>query len=222
MSSYSPEQYEKDFPPSDKDKDKDKRAKAWQCALDIRKFEIDLYWKRATYFWAFIATSFAGFLAVQASGAEDKQVLSVVLSCVGVVFSLAWVCVNWGSKYWQENWENHVYLLEDDVTGPLFKVVLDRPDPTTLKEWKDWITAPKPYSVSRINQIISYYVSLLWVCLLFYSVYKAGVSIFLFGIIIISALACTLFFYAGKRNQDSFYPKATKQGIKISIDRTDS
>jgi len=29
--------------------------------LDIRKFEIDLYWKRATYFWAFIAASLTGY-----------------------------------------------------------------------------------------------------------------------------------------------------------------
>jgi hypothetical protein len=35
--------------------EKDKRYVALQTALDVRKFEIDLYWKRATYFWPFIA-----------------------------------------------------------------------------------------------------------------------------------------------------------------------
>ena len=32
---------------------KDKAEKALDFALDIRKFEIELYWKRVTYFWAF-------------------------------------------------------------------------------------------------------------------------------------------------------------------------
>ncbi|WP_437438215.1 RipA family octameric membrane protein, partial [Vibrio cholerae] len=40
---------------------------AFAQASDIRKFEIELYWKRATYFWALIAVAFAGFFAV-ASG----------------------------------------------------------------------------------------------------------------------------------------------------------
>lgn len=38
--------------------------KALQFALDIRKFEIDLYWKRATYFWAFLAVTLAGYFTL--------------------------------------------------------------------------------------------------------------------------------------------------------------
>ena len=41
--------------------------KALEIALDIRKFEIDLYWKRAAYFWTFIAAAFAGFSALRTS-----------------------------------------------------------------------------------------------------------------------------------------------------------
>lgn len=51
-------------PPDGKapEKESDTRAgRALALALDIRKFEIDLYWKRATYFWAFIAAAFAGY-----------------------------------------------------------------------------------------------------------------------------------------------------------------
>ncbi|EIJ8446517.1 hypothetical protein LJP04_004306, partial [Salmonella enterica] len=47
--------------------DAKKNEKALTYALDIRKFEIDLYWKRASYFWAFIAATFAGFITLQAS-----------------------------------------------------------------------------------------------------------------------------------------------------------
>ena len=48
-------------PPRSKDnlKEGDSRAgRALAYALDIRKFEIELYWKRGTYFWAFIAAAF--------------------------------------------------------------------------------------------------------------------------------------------------------------------
>lgn len=117
---YSQEQYEQDF------FDERRRKEALEHALDIRKFEIELYWKRAAYFWTFIGAAFAGFIAVQASAADNKQDLSVMLSCIGMVFSFAWVCVNRGSKQWQENWEKHVDMLEDGITGPLYKVILSR------------------------------------------------------------------------------------------------
>ena len=37
--------------------DRDCNNNALLQALDIRKYEIDHYWKRATYFWTFIAAT---------------------------------------------------------------------------------------------------------------------------------------------------------------------
>ncbi|QNR65148.1 hypothetical protein IAQ67_14620 [Paenibacillus peoriae] len=56
------------------EKQQEKQKKALEMALDIRKFEIDLYWKRATYFWAFIAATFAGYflLISKYSGGEKN------------------------------------------------------------------------------------------------------------------------------------------------------
>jgi|SRR5690554_6191691 len=167
-----------------------KEENALERAQDIRKFEIELYWKRATYFWAFIGATFAGFLAIQASEAQNKQDLSVILSCLGVVFSFAWFCVNRGSKFWQENWEKHVDILEDDVTGPLYKVVLYRNLEGYTKSEKalNWVTGPSALSVSKINQLISLYVAILWVMLLWYSLPSVNfsVSINWFYLILIS------------------------------------
>src|SRR5258708_731945 len=144
-----------------------KRAEALKHALDIRKFEIDLYWKRAAYFWTFIGATFAGYGAVQVAAVPFRTDLSVFLSCLGLVFAFGWFCVNKGSKQWQENWENHVDLLEDDVIGPLYKIVVRRPDPIGLKQnIGRWIAGPEPFSVSRINQIISLFVTVLWFFLL--------------------------------------------------------
>jgi len=44
-----------------KDKDSKKLKAAFDQVSDIRKFEIELYWKRAAYFWALIAVAFAGY-----------------------------------------------------------------------------------------------------------------------------------------------------------------
>ena len=175
------------------------RKSALSVALDIRKFEIDLYWERATYFWTFIAVSLAGYGAIQASSMTNKSDLSVFLSCLGLVFSVGWLCVNRGSKYWQENWENHLDMLEDQECGPIYKVVLFRPKPKGFRERVEHIVnGPSPISVSKVNQIISSYVSLLWGLLLFYSLptfsLDAPVNWYYVGAITITAVTCISFF----------------------------
>lgn len=134
--------------------------KALELALDIRKFEIDLYWKRTAYFWAFIAATFAGYASFMSSGNKD---FSVFISCFGIVLSFAWVCVNKGSKYWQENWEAHVDVLEDEKLGALYKTVLSKKDKSSFMS-----LGASPYSVSKINQAISWYVLIAWNGLLYY------------------------------------------------------
>jgi hypothetical protein len=85
--------------------DKAKAKAALELALDIRKFEIGLYWQRAAYFWALIAAAFAGYFAIlSADKLTDKEYLAYIVSCIGLIFTWAWFLVNRGSKYWQENW----------------------------------------------------------------------------------------------------------------------
>ncbi|QWF70402.1 hypothetical protein KEF85_13820 [Methylomonas paludis] len=71
-------QYLSDFGVSDYDKDKKKLTAALTNALDTRKFEIELYWKRATYFWTFIGVIFGGYALVftkmESPGREDLLV----------------------------------------------------------------------------------------------------------------------------------------------------
>jgi hypothetical protein len=111
---------------------KKKAACALEHALDIRKFEIGLYWQRATYFWTLITVAYAGFFAVLSAdkigSPGDQDAYAYLISIVGFVFAFAWFLANRGSKFWQENWENHVDMLEDEVIGPLYKTILRRPD----------------------------------------------------------------------------------------------
>lgn len=140
------------------EKEADSRAgRALAFALDIRKFEIELYWKRATYFWGFIAAAFAAYALTYKSGTAHEPWLSLLFSCLGIVFSWAWFLANRGSKFWQQNWERHVDLLEDMTLGPLYKTVATSPDVDT------GLFSAGRYSVTKLNQLLSFFVTLVWV-----------------------------------------------------------
>lgn len=117
--------------------------KAWEA----KNFEIEHYWKRANYFWAFQVASFAGYFSVLNSKnyINNPEILFFVI-CIGIITSFAWTFTNKGSKTWQRHWEIHVDMLENNITGPLYKIV----------------TSPKTYSVSKINEIVSNFIISIW------------------------------------------------------------
>jgi hypothetical protein len=131
-----------------------KAERAFEIAWATRNFEIEMYWKRATYFWAFIASTFVGYFALISSESYTKpdrfdHVEVYFLICIGFVLSLAWHFTNIGSKSWQRHWEAHVDLLEDAFTGPLYKTVYPQ----------------LTYSVSKINEIVSLVFVFIWLLL---------------------------------------------------------
>lgn len=131
-----------------KGRKKEEIEKSYQKAWEAKNFEIENYWKRANYFWAFQVAAFAGYFAVLGSDAYTKspQVLYFVI-CIGLVTSCAWTFINKGSKTWQRHWEIHVDMLENEITGPLYKIV----------------TTQKTFSVSKINEIVSRFIIAIWV-----------------------------------------------------------
>ena len=154
-----------------------KLAKAYDVALDTRKFEVDLYWKRAAYFWAITAVVLGAIGLVISSSMKDQRLFSFstallleVLSCIGFIVARAWSAVNRGGKFWQENWELQVELLEDAVLLPLYKSVLakhtDKKGLTIL------------FSASRVNEYLS----------LFFSQIFGATAILSFGIVIIKLI----------------------------------
>ena len=138
-----------------------RQMKALESALDIRKFEIDLYWKRAAYFWTFTAAALAGYFLLAKLKTPNPFEPTYVVSALGFVFSIAWYFVNRGSKAWQRNWEAHVDLLEDEIQGPLYKTGINR----YTYDLCD-ITDAFPFSVSKINQILNLFVAAIWLFLI--------------------------------------------------------
>ena len=142
------------------------REKALNAALDIRKFEIDLYWKRATYFWAFNSIIFIGYGAAAVSDNKSLSI-QILLSILGTLFSVAWYLANLASKFWQSNWEAHVDLLEDTEIGPLYKrIYTPRPRrPENSKRCSEivtFLTRGRPFSASKLNALVSLYAVVVW------------------------------------------------------------
>lgn len=130
------------------------RANAFKKAWETRNFEIDLYWKRAGYFWAFEIPIFAGYVTIVSSTAYDRIKINspevlFYITCIGVIISFAWLFVNKGSKQWQRHWEHHIDMLEDLETGPLYKTVFIN----------------NTFSVSKINEMVSKFFVFVW-CIL--------------------------------------------------------
>ena len=142
-------------------------------AHEIRKFEIELYWRRSAYFWTFIALAFTGYGALQVSDPDKVEGLDFLVTNLGFVASFAWFLTNKGSKYWQEVWETHVDRRERLETDPLHKTVVARinegswlkrlivgtPGLSSCREDPRCLPVP---SVSKINQIGSLYVVGIW------------------------------------------------------------
>lgn len=122
---------------------------AYERAWANRDFEINKFWTRAAYFWGFIVLIFGAYFKTLDS--KENIFLQLVIICLGIIFSIAWHYVIRGSKRWQENWEKHIDMLEDFISGPLYKTIY----------YKNTF-----YSVSKINEILSVVIIIVWIALL--------------------------------------------------------
>lgn len=157
---------------------RDRIREALKQALEIRKFEIELYWKRTQYFWAFLVTIYGSYFVVytktEFSYDIQREIILLSLSTLGVFFSLGWHLVNRGSKFWQQNWEYHVDELEKYIYGSVYKTVIAKTN-VGKKIVKDlWISpvGAFPFSVSNINCLLSGTVSIFSYVLLSLETYK--------------------------------------------------
>ncbi len=105
----------------------DAHKAALNRAHSIRQFEIDLYWKRANYFWLLQAAVFAAIGFTWKGDTNAPNILPVGLACLGVVTAVAGYLASHGSKFWQRNWEHHIDMLETKFEGSLYKIVYVSP-----------------------------------------------------------------------------------------------
>lgn len=110
---------------------------ALERAHDLRKFEIENYWKRSSYFWGFQLVAF-GALALSAEEGRFNPSIVLIVAVLGALAALTALLSAKGSKFWQENWEAHVDYLEAELEGRLHTTAL--------------VDERISFSVSRVNE----------------------------------------------------------------------
>ena len=148
-----------------KEYDKEKLEEAFKIALDTRKFEIELYWKRTGYFVLFIGAVFVGYYNIINTAEEgiskyQNEWLLLLLAALGFLLSLLWYMANRGSKFWQENWEAHIKELSTHLGVPIFGIIKSREHSirNLMQEY--------PFSVSKVNQMVSLIITFAWLLML--------------------------------------------------------
>ena len=119
------------------DNPSDAHKSALTRAHELRRFEIENYWKRSAYFWGFQLVAF-GALALTAEDGRFNPPIALLVSVLGALAALTGALTARGSKFWQANWESHVDYLESAVEGNLHKTVL--------------MDNQVSFSVSRVNE----------------------------------------------------------------------
>lgn len=136
----------------------DRIEQAFEIALETRKFEIELYWKRTAYFVLFIGAVFVAYYSILSSEeveSKEHNLFPLCLSFLGYLLSLLWYTANRGSKYWQENWEHHIEELSTHLGIPVFGII-------KCRKSENKITGSYPFSVSKVNQMVSIIIAIGW------------------------------------------------------------
>lgn len=159
--------------------------KSWE----IRDFEIELFWKRATYFSVIVGALLVAFYNTQDCKNCNNLAnidYKLIISFLGCVSSFVWWLSNRGSKFWQENWEKHIDLLENEINnGDIYRLVLGKRN--------------NAFSVSKLNIYFSFVVFIAWITLYYslifsISLFSAITIIQVFKILIIPTILLTIYF----------------------------
>lgn len=88
-----------------------RRKEMYQVALENRKFELTICWTRLAFFTAIL---YMLFKAISDPCIEEND--RKILSYIGCVVSVSLGLTCYALKFWSENWEKKVDLLEEDLS----------------------------------------------------------------------------------------------------------
>jgi hypothetical protein len=134
----------------------EKEKLEFEKSLEIRQFEIDLFWKRAWFFGALLVALVTGFITLKNT---NHPLLSISLVFIIFLVTLAQTLMNRGSKYWQERWEFKTKNRESrygvDITKtqkyPHERYYIDA---TIRAKGENFLTRGHRFSVSKLTFLI--------------------------------------------------------------------
>lgn len=144
-----------------------RNEKCFEVSLRLRNFEIELFWKRALFFWGFIASAFAGFIALKTNYSN----YAFLVASFGFICSLCWSLTNRGSKRWHENWEQRSALYGKTIVGDLLIEI------SPIQTEKGWWLRARNFSPSKLTIALSDYTTFLWLVIIIGSVIHIDASI---------------------------------------------
>lgn len=142
--------------------DMEKLKEAYEKAHDIRKFEIELYWKRTTYIWTLVAALITicgvAITTLYKLKDEPEKMVSLLIgtdaiAIFGSVITIISSKILKSGEYWQKNWEFHVNILEPFFSGSLYSTHLYNKE-------------SKRYSIATLNKYFYLAVQCIWFILI--------------------------------------------------------
>jgi hypothetical protein len=139
--------------------------RAWK----IRDFETKLFWDRVNHFSIFVGALFVSFYYIK----EGRSEFRLLISFLGTITSFMWYLLNRGSKFWFENWERHIDLLEkESKTGEIYKIILG-----SGNNYYKSVLSSYAFSATKLTTAFSLIVSIMWFLLCIILVQKLSTSI---------------------------------------------
>lgn len=140
----------------------------WAC----RDFELSHFWQRSIFLTAFLVLIFTSYGAMWLNILTRTNILnyitfhriSIFISMLGIIFSVLWILMAKGSKYWYEAYEEAISLIESSPEYENYKcqeVVSENTDKNLFLNTKGF-----RYSVSGINIVIGQIMAILWFLIL--------------------------------------------------------
>lgn len=153
---------------------KDYYDEAWHG----RDFELTTLWQRSVFLAVFMLAIAAAYGAIAMKmlfpsswfdTVNARQHIAAALVCyLGIAFSMLWIMMAKGSKYWSERYENTIYYISKNTyiaknkRDILHRDGLSEPDTTSENLFS---TAAYRFSPSRINIAIGIVCILAWAAL---------------------------------------------------------
>ncbi len=89
----------------------------WKC----RDFELTHFWQRSVFLGTFLVVIYGGYGALVKIGLEkiftmEIHGIALGIALVGSIFSIMWIMMAKGSKFWYEMYEKKIYAFEEQYT----------------------------------------------------------------------------------------------------------